>query len=114
MFAIGRSAPEVMEQLGHSGARLTLRVYARAIGSNAGERARLKALVEGDPLRTLGHWPVKTPSPVGDLRVPQHAKTEQARGIRAVEPTGIEPVTSCLQIGRRAWRVVATGRHCRT
>jgi hypothetical protein len=41
-----------MEQLGHSDARLTLRIYARAMSSEAEERARLEALVEGD---YLGH-----------------------------------------------------------
>jgi integrase len=47
MFAIGRPAPDVMEQLGHTDARLTLRVYARAMRQSAVDRDRLKALVEG-------------------------------------------------------------------
>jgi integrase len=51
LFALGYSAPEVMEQLGHTDARLTLRIYAKATRQQAGERKRLRALVEGRPLR---------------------------------------------------------------
>lgn len=47
LFAIGRTAPEVMAQLGHTDARLTLRVYARAMSQDEGEREQLKALVDG-------------------------------------------------------------------
>jgi integrase len=47
LFAIGWTAPEVMAQLGHTDARLTLRVYARAMSQDVGEREQLKALVEG-------------------------------------------------------------------
>jgi integrase len=38
MFAPGRPAPVVMEQLGHTDARLTLRVYARAMRQSPEER----------------------------------------------------------------------------
>jgi hypothetical protein len=86
-----------MEQLGHAEGRLTPRVYARAIGSVAEERAQLKALVEGGLPGTIGHWPRNTPTPAVDRRVLRAAKTQTALGIRAMEPTGIEPVTSCLQ-----------------
>jgi integrase len=51
LFALGYSAPEVMEQLGHTDARLTLRIYAKAMRQQTGERKRLRALVEGRPLR---------------------------------------------------------------
>jgi integrase len=54
MFAIGRPAPDVMEQLGHTDARLTLRVYARAMRQSALERDRLKALVEGAEWAPMG------------------------------------------------------------
>jgi hypothetical protein len=36
-----------MAQLGHTDARLTLRVYARAMSQDEGEREQLKALVDG-------------------------------------------------------------------
>ncbi len=54
LFALGCSAPEVMEQLGHTDARLTLRIYAKAMRQEAGERERLRALIEGRPLRKTG------------------------------------------------------------
>ena len=56
LFALGRSAPEVMAQLGHTGARLTLRVYARAMSQDHGERERLQTLVNGHSLGTNRHW----------------------------------------------------------
>ena len=45
MFALGRPAAVVMEQLGHTDARLTLRVYARAMrrGCNVSVRRRRRA-----------------------------------------------------------------------
>jgi len=49
LFAIGRPAPEVMEQLGHTDPALTLRVYARAMRQSADERERVTALVSGCP-----------------------------------------------------------------
>lgn len=48
LFALGRPAPEVMEQLGHADPSLTLRVYARAMRQRPQEQARLRALVYGD------------------------------------------------------------------
>ncbi len=56
LFALGRTAPEVMAQLGHTDARLTLRVYARAMSQDEGERERLQTLVDGRSLGTNGHW----------------------------------------------------------
>jgi integrase len=53
LFALDYSAPEVMEQLGHTDARLTLRIYAKAMRQEAGERERLRALVEGRPLSNV-------------------------------------------------------------
>ena len=52
LFALGYSAPEVMEQLGHTDARLTLRIYAKAMRQQAGERKRLRALVNGESSTT--------------------------------------------------------------
>ena len=48
LFALGRTAPEVMDQLGHSDPKLTLRIYARAMRREEGESARLRVLA-GDP-----------------------------------------------------------------
>jgi class 3 adenylate cyclase len=100
LFAIGRTAPEVMEQLGHSDARLTLRVYARAMSSDIHEKARLNALVDGDSLGTIGHCASNSPVRCSDRPLPRGSNSPPLQAIRQVEPTGIEPVTSCLQSRR--------------
>jgi hypothetical protein len=100
LFAIGRTAPEVMEQLGHSDARLTLRIYARAMRQDEGERERLQALVDGISLGTIGH---QTPSkPARGVRATRTSapKNLQFAGSSRVEPAGLEPATSCLQSRR--------------
>jgi integrase len=56
LFAIGRTAPEVMTQLGHADPRLTLRVYAGVMSQDEGERKRLQSLVNGLGLGTKRHW----------------------------------------------------------
>ena len=45
LFALGRTAPEVMDQLGHTDPKLTLRIYARAMRRDPGENGRLRSLV---------------------------------------------------------------------
>jgi len=45
LFALGESPPYVMSQMGHTTAAFTLALYARAIYSRDGERAKLAALV---------------------------------------------------------------------
>jgi len=44
LFALGRTAPEVMEQLGHADPKLSLRIYARAMRREEGDNGRLGAL----------------------------------------------------------------------
>ena len=43
-----------MRQLGHTDAGFTLRVYAHAMRRDAGDKERLKALVEGRDWAPLG------------------------------------------------------------
>ncbi len=47
LVALGRDPRFVMGQLGHTDPALTLRVYAREVAREDGERDRLRALVEG-------------------------------------------------------------------
>jgi integrase len=47
LFALGRDAPYVMHQLGHTDPAFTLRVYAHVMRFSPQERERLKALVDG-------------------------------------------------------------------
>ena len=42
---IGRTPPEVMDQLGHTDPKLALRIYARSMRRDGGEVERLRALV---------------------------------------------------------------------
>jgi integrase len=47
LFALGRDAPYVMHQLGHTDPAFTLRVYAHVMRFSPQERDRLRALVDG-------------------------------------------------------------------
>ena len=50
LFAVGESPPYVMAQCGHTDAKITLGIYAKAMDRRDGEPERLKALVEGREL----------------------------------------------------------------
>jgi integrase len=54
LAALNRPMPDVMAQLGHTDPKFTLRVYAHAMRRGEDERARLRALVEGCSVSTLG------------------------------------------------------------
>jgi len=47
LLALGRELPYVMEQAGHDDETTTLRIYAKVMRMDEGERARLRELVEG-------------------------------------------------------------------
>ena len=55
LFVRGEDPPYVMAQLGHTDPAFTLRVYAHAMRRGEGDKERLKALVEGRRLGTIGH-----------------------------------------------------------
>ena len=96
LFALGRSAPEVMAQLGHTDARLTLRVYARAMSQDHGERERLQTLVNG---HSFGHqWALEPPGTLAAARLPEPAEQEipPFAATSSVELVGLEPTTSCM------------------
>jgi len=48
LLAVGEPAPDVMQQMGHTTAELTLAIYGRAMNRRDGEPDRLRALVHGD------------------------------------------------------------------
>jgi integrase len=48
LLALGRDPRVVMGQLGHTDPNFTMRVYAREMAREDGDRERLRALVEGD------------------------------------------------------------------
>jgi integrase len=54
LYAIGEPAPVVMAEMGHTDAGLALRIYAQAMRFSDDEKARLVALVNGEPAPDLG------------------------------------------------------------
>ena len=58
LFALGRSAPDVMEQLGHTDPKLTLRVYARAMRRDRDDAAALRSLAGIDG-NVAGRAPIR-------------------------------------------------------
>ena len=54
LYVRGEDPPTVMAQLGHTDAAFTLRVYAHAMRRDAGDKDRLKALVEGRDWAPMG------------------------------------------------------------
>jgi integrase len=54
LVAIGEDPAYAMEQMGHTDATFTLRVYTKARNRRDGERERLRALVQGGELAPIG------------------------------------------------------------
>jgi integrase len=57
LIACGEDPVSVMKQLGHSDPAFTLRVYAHMMSREPGERARLKALVNGERVAAVSFAP---------------------------------------------------------
>jgi integrase len=55
LYALGRTPPEVMDQLGHTDPKLPLRIYARAMRRDEGEVERLRALAGVEALPGLSY-----------------------------------------------------------
>jgi hypothetical protein len=79
LIALGRDPRYVMEQVGHTDPKFTLRIYAHVMRFSDEERARLKALAEGQVLAGIGSEPSR-----GSLR-----NVELPMGA-----AGLEPATS--------------------
>lgn len=62
LVACGEDPASVMAQLGHTDPKFTLRVYTHIMRRGPAERARLKALVDGDPIE-----PAKLPMPAREV-----------------------------------------------
>jgi integrase len=54
LYAIGEDPPTVMAEMGHASPALALRIYAQAMRRDAGEKDRLRALLEGGQLADIG------------------------------------------------------------
>jgi len=57
LYAIGESAPVVMQELGHTHPGLALRIHAHAMRRDEDENDRLHALVVGSKIEGLGTGP---------------------------------------------------------
>jgi integrase len=104
LAACGEDFPYVVDQMGHSDERVTLRVYTHMMSRRDGERERLRALVAGEDWREFGH-PIGTrtaseASSAGTEAAPETTESPDLQGIRGVGATGLEPVTSSLS----SWR----------
>jgi hypothetical protein len=90
LYVRGEDPPYVMTQLGHTDAGFTLRVYAHAMRRNAGDKERLKALVEGRD------WAPRWPNAVGGRSrgSAQPAKPQRMQGLQKMGAAGFEPATS--------------------
>jgi len=87
LFVIGRPAPEVMEQIGHTDARLTLGIYARSMRLSTADRASLIELVNGPGLGTKRHKTASGPPskpiprrPGSRRNIPHAATATDGRG----------------------------------
>jgi hypothetical protein len=63
VIALGLDPRCVMEQLGHTDPKFTLRVYAHAMCFSEEDRARLRAFAEGGVLAPLGTGPSPVVAP---------------------------------------------------
>jgi integrase len=63
LIALGRDPRYVMEQLGHTDPKFTLRIYAHVMRFSDDERERLKALIEGLDWARLGTEPSEQLAP---------------------------------------------------
>jgi integrase len=109
----------VMDQVGHADSKMTLDVYAqmqqrakrdngakfdqliRGAREQAGEPADGQARINRDRFRTGNRTNEASTAAGGRSRRPRtSAKTRRFAGHSPMEPTGIEPVTSCLQSRR--------------
>ncbi len=100
LFAIGEPHPIVMQEMGHEQPTMTLGLYAQAMRCSDAEKARLQALVEGPPRRRSGRYRQshqrEGPS-VSYQRLSGGQEVHQVQALPTMDPTGIEPVTSCVQ-----------------
>jgi integrase len=81
LVASGEDPAYVMEQLGHTDAKLTLRIYAHTMRRKDGERERLHALVTGKSWPRLGTGAQSTPKPPAHRADPKKPKTPRTRGL---------------------------------
>jgi len=83
--SVRRADPEVMEQIGHTDARLTLGIYARSMRLSTADRASLIELVNGPGLGTKRH---KTASRAPSKPIPRRPGSRRNTPHAATSPDG--------------------------
>jgi hypothetical protein len=91
LFVRGLDPPTVMQQLGHTDAAFTLRVYAHAMRRDDDAKERLRALVNGADWAPLG---TGDPLRAATRHKATTTKAPQMQGFRAMGAAGFEPATS--------------------
>jgi len=94
LYAIGRTPPEVMDQLGHTDPKLALRIYARSMRRDGGEVERLRALVGASEWAVMGRSEQTEAVEAGAGAGSTRAEVTPFQGIPEMGAAGIEPATS--------------------
>jgi integrase len=108
LFARGEDPPYVMAQLGHTDPAFTLRVYAHAMRRDAGDKERLKALVEGREWAPMG----TTGPDEGAEEAGNHSTdSDETPGDPGVSESAPGRIRTCgLSLRRRALYPLSYGR----
>jgi len=96
LFALGRVAPDVMAQLGHTDPKVTLGIYARAMGREEGEDLRLRALAGLADWAPMGTNAGGEPDDAGGTGDAEATDSALPPGEDRERTTGLEPATSSL------------------
>ncbi len=94
LYALGYDPGVVMDEMGHTDPALALRLYRHAMRRGDGEKAKLRALVNGEELALIGTGgdsEVSVPDDATQVEAPQPRIAEPVLTMR---PAGIEPATS--------------------
>jgi integrase len=82
LMATGQDPVHVMGQLGHTDPAFSLRVYGHAMSQDAGEKERLRALVDGSDWANTGKIPSSTSEAATAARAPVGQETAHLQGER--------------------------------
>ena len=94
LYAIGRTPPEVIDQLGHTEPKLALRIYARSMRRDGGEVERLRVLVGLSEWAVVGRSEPNETAEAGVSAGFTCANDAPIQGIPDMGAAGIEPATS--------------------
>jgi integrase len=93
LYALGEDPGIVMDEMGHTDPALALRVYRQAMRRDEGEKARLRAIMDGFETAVIGSRPLKSEMALAAEGVRRHRKTPPERGFseRARQDLNLRP-----------------------